>query len=127
MYTSYSAPTELIGKVIKMRVNENIICYVYSKNSFTGKYIFEGKCKGFGTPYAIQYTSPVRDTAYGYALPQADTNGVYLPDSAKGTWVEMINESSGKTEVQLYQDNLTITQSKKPRRLCDESSLPADY
>lgn len=47
---------------------------------------------GYGLPYAVQYTNPEKVAAsahsYGYAiLPQADPNGLFMPDSADATWI----------------------------------------
>lgn len=46
---------------------------------------------GFGLPYSTQYTNPQKverdyNGVFG-TLPQADPNGLYMPESADGTWV----------------------------------------
>lgn len=120
-------------EIIELRDNSKLICYAYTKNEMTGKYVYEGKCMGFGLPYSVQYTNPqVEVYAGGYergfgSMPQADPNGLYMPSSAAATWLMMINEDTGKREVQYYEPNVIVTQSKKPRRLCEEWSLPKDY
>ncbi len=56
---------------------------------------------GYGVPYALQYTNPMKiaDSAhsYGYAiLPQADPNGLFSPPTAEGTWVLCLNKADKK-------------------------------
>lgn len=56
---------------------------------------------GYGFPYATQYTNPQRDTYYGgdsgsgsavhFQMPQPEPNGLYMPNTADGTWVLCLN------------------------------------
>jgi len=114
-------------RIIEARDDSKLICYVYTKNTMSGKYDFEGKSIGYPIPYATQYTNPERYEMNGTTLPQADPNGLFSPSSADATWVMMINEDTGKTEVQYYEDKLNVTQTKKPIRLCETWSLPSNY
>jgi hypothetical protein len=90
-------------RIIEERDNSKLVCYVYTKNTMTGKYILEGKSIGYPLPYATQYTNPEREVNHGshgqITLPQADPSGLFSPASADATWVMMINEDTGKTEV----------------------------
>ena len=64
----------------------------------TGKLIYIGRCIGYGLPYATQYTNPEK---IGYAssqvgvvtLPQADPNGLFMPISADGTWLMLVDKT----------------------------------
>jgi|WetSurMetagenome_2_1015567.scaffolds.fasta_scaffold80519_5 hypothetical protein len=127
---------KMAKEIMELRDNAELICYAYTKNEYTGKYVFEGKCMGFGLPYSAQYTNPqkvntVEGGEYGalnpYTIAQADPNGLFMPDSANATWLMMINESTGKREAAYYEVNVIVKQSKISKRLCDESSLPKDY
>lgn len=74
---------------------ENLICYAYIVPEMTGKPVFLGKCIGFGIPYSTQYTSPQK-VAYDQwhdspVIPQADPNGLFMPDNAEGTWLMMVD------------------------------------
>ena len=74
---------------------ENLICYAYIVPELTGKPVFLGKCIGFGIPYSTQYTNPeawqkVYSGNY-VVLPQADPNGLFMPASAEGTWLMLID------------------------------------
>lgn len=132
---------KMAKQIIELRDNSKLICYAYTKNEMTGKYVFEGKCMGFGLPYSTQYTNPQtlqrlsipNDTGdssvsmQDEVVPQADPNGLYMPSSASATWLMMINENTGKVEAQYYEPNIVVTQSKKPSRLCEAWSLPSNY
>lgn len=122
--------------IYELRDNPKLICYAYTKNEMDGKYIYEGRCIGFGLPYATQYSNPEKfgvvdggeySALNPYTMPQAEPNGLFMPSSAAATWLMMINEDTGKTEVQYYEPNIIVTQTKKPKRLCEEWSLPQDY
>lgn len=57
-----------------------------------GKKHFICESVGYGLPYSVQFTNPERiDKPYssgGFAvLPQADPNGLYMPDGLSATWV----------------------------------------
>lgn len=61
---------------------------------------------GYGFPYATQFTNPQRDTFYGssagpssgssthFQMPQSEPNGLFMPNSADGTWVMCLNPDS---------------------------------
>jgi hypothetical protein len=74
---------------------ENLVCYAYIVPEMTGKPVFLGKCIGFGIPYATEYTNPQKMAYDGWhdspVLPQADPNGLFMPSSAEGTWLIMID------------------------------------
>jgi len=118
---------KLAKRILELRDDSKLICYAYTKNTMTGKYVFEGQCIGFGLPYSTQYTNPMKYEYAGTTLPQNDPNGLFAPASADATWVIMINEETGKSEIQYYEDKIDITQTKKPRRICEEYSLPKNY
>lgn len=42
---------------------------------------------GYGLPYSTQITNPQKYEGNGATLPQAEPNGLYMPDSAEATWV----------------------------------------
>jgi hypothetical protein len=42
---------------------------------------------GFGLPYSVQITNPYRVMMDGAVLPQAEPNGLFMPESADATWV----------------------------------------
>jgi hypothetical protein len=60
---------------------------------------------GYGLPYGVQYSNPQKLAAPNYhqstALPQAEPNGLFMPDSADGTWVKCLDPAD-KTVKTVY-------------------------
>ncbi len=88
---------KLAKLVMEQRDRSDLICYAYLKSEMTGKLIFIGKCVGFGLPYSVQFTNPqkVENYTHGIILPQADPNGLYMPESAQATWLLMVDPNGG--------------------------------
>lgn len=86
---------KLAKLIFELRDREDLICYAYLVNHMTGKLIFIGKCIGYGLPYSTQYTNPMKtDRSYqgGFEiLPQADPNGLFMPEGLSATWLMMID------------------------------------
>lgn len=80
---------KLVKMLLEMRDQENLITYTYTYAEGSGKLSFFCQSVGYGIPYAIQYTNPQRYVynGSGAVLPQADPNGLFMPDSADATWV----------------------------------------
>lgn len=96
---------KLMKMIIELCDQENLICYAYIIPEMTGKPVFLGKCIGYGLPYATQYTNPEKVIAYEdgqykgsqpSTIPQADPNGLYMPSSADGTWLMMIDPKTNE-------------------------------
>lgn len=75
-----------LKKILEMRDNPKLINYFYTKNEMTGKWVYEGKCIGFGISYTTQYTNPEKmghldggqyEAKNPYTLPQADGVGLF--------------------------------------------------
>lgn len=82
---------KLAKMIIEQRDREDLICYAYIVNHMTGSLVFLGKCIGYGLPYSTQYTCPENYAMDGAILPQADPNGLYMPDGMSATWLMMID------------------------------------
>ena len=85
--------------IYELRDQEKMICYAYLWTEFNGKLVYFGKCMGYGIPYATQFSNPQKrehdggySVEYGYELPQAEPNGLYMPADAEGTWLLMIDD-----------------------------------
>ena len=95
---------KMMKMILELRDQENLLCYAYTVPEMTGKPFFIGKCIGYGLPYATQFTNPQKEIyAGGYqngfgSLPQADPNGLFMPQSAEGTWLMMVNPQTGKPQ-----------------------------
>jgi len=93
---------KLAKMIFELRDQADLITYAYVVN-LNGDLIFIGKCIGFGLPYSVQYTSPtklvnrygapLKNSAYEpYIMPQADPNGLFMPDGLSATWLMMIDK-----------------------------------
>ena len=106
-----------LKEIIELRDNPKLICYYYTKNTMTGKYVYQGKCQGYGVPSASNYTNPE----------EADPNGMYMQGlSTTATCVSHINDK-GEKEIRYIEEEITVSQSKIDKRLCEEWSLPKNY
>jgi len=99
--------------IIEARDQANIANYAYLFAENTGKLIYIGRCIGYGLPYATQYTNPEK---IGYAssqvgvvtLPQADPNGLFMPISADGTWL-MLVDKTGTPRVTYFEPKVIVS------------------
>lgn len=87
---------KLAKMIFELRDREDLICYAYIVNVMRGELVFIGKCVGFGLPYSVQYTNPEKiatgSRQGGYtSLPQADPNGLFMPEGLSATWLMMID------------------------------------
>lgn len=80
---------KLVKMLLEMRDQENLTTYTYTYAEDSGKLTFFCQSVGYGIPYATQYTNPQKYVynGNGSVLPQADPNGLFMPDSADATWV----------------------------------------
>jgi len=86
--------TEL--KLMKMLYelrDQKITTYSYVM-TMDGKLMHVCDSIGYGLPYATQFSNPMKHVEashggnwYQYELPQAEPNGLFMPNSAEGTWV----------------------------------------
>lgn len=116
--------------IFELRDNADLVTYSYIKN-VNGKYTYLGQSIGYGLPYSVQYTAPEVAEYYSsggtVTVPQSDPNGLYMPEGLNSTWIMLTDEVSGEVTPMYVEDNLTVSQFKLPRRLCDESTLPENY
>jgi hypothetical protein len=122
---------KLAKEIFELRDRSDLVTYAYTQN-LDGKYVYLGKAIGFGLPYSVQYTNPERiadrSSTYGYVtLPQADPNGLFMPEGLSSTWLMLINEETGEPEIIYTEPSIVVTQSKLPKRLVAEWSLPENY
>lgn len=91
---------KLAKMIFELRDQEKLITYAYIVNQMQGKLVFLGKCIGYGLPYSVQYTSPEKMgwVSYSpknpYTIPQADPNGLYMPEGLSATWLMMIDPTT---------------------------------
>jgi hypothetical protein len=113
---------KLAKLILELRDQENLICYAYIVPELTGKPVFLGKCIGYGLPYATQFTAPESiqrfDHSGGYSwerLPQADPNGLFMPASAEGTWVMLIDPKTNEPHPVYCEPRILISPFMLPK------------
>ena len=135
---------EQLKEIYELRDDPNLICYWYTKNDMTGKWIYQGECIGYGIPYTTQFTQPDtmqraalpvldingndkgRNEYFTEVLPQADPNGLYSSASTSATWI-LTTDKDGNIKPTYVESDITVSQSKLDKRLCEDCSIPENY
>ena len=47
-----------LKEIYELRDDPNLICYWYTKNDMSGKWVYQGTCIGYGIPYSASLTAP---------------------------------------------------------------------
>lgn len=122
-----------LKEIYELRDDPQLICYWYTKNDMTGKWIYQGKCIGYGIPYTTSMTAPESlqkiDTTAGVSwevVPLAEPNGLYASPSTSATWILSVDED-GNITPSYVESEITVTQVKMNARLCEDWSLTDDY
>lgn len=103
--TPHFAEKRLLKDIYEMR-DKSISTVTYTKdiNGHAHKFC---NSLGFPLPYSTQFTNPMQPSGYtGYAIPQADPNGLYSPASAEGTWVMCVGKKSHKAHPSYVEDRV---------------------
>lgn len=122
-----------LKEIYEMRDNPNLICYWYTKNDMTGKWVYQGTCVGYGIPYSASITAPesyqkaLENIGSYEVLPLPEPNGLYTDGlSTSATWI-LTTDSDGNITPTYVESEITISQSKMESRLCEDWSIPSDY
>lgn len=120
-----------LKEIYEMRDNPDLICYWYTKNNYTGKWIYQGECIGYGIPYGASITAPEIPDYQSYednaSLMQAEPNGLYNNGtSTSATWI-LAADKDGNTKPTYVESEITVSQVKLDKRLCEDWSIPEDY
>lgn len=133
-----------LKEIYELRDDPNLICYWYTRNDMSGKWIYQGTCVGYGIPYTTQFTQPEtmqraalpalklngedkgRNEYFTEVLPQADPNGLYSSASTSATWI-LTTDENGDIKPTYVESEITVSQVKVAARLCEDWSLPEDY
>lgn len=114
--------------IYELRDNPKLITYCYTQ-AMDGRFVYLGKCVGFGFPYSTQYTNPEKQLyeSSSTIIKQADPNALFSPDSANASWYLPIDPKTGQASVGYFEPNLVILQYKLERRLLLPGTIPDDY
>jgi len=109
---------KLARDILELRDKEiTTYCYIVNLN---GDLIFLGEAIGFGIPYSVQYTNPQTvDTVDGgehgarnpYTMPQADPNGLFMPEGLSATWI-MLKGPDGKVHPVYMEPEIIVSPFK---------------
>lgn len=82
-------------RIYELRDQARVATFSYTQD-MNGHYHKVCDSIGYPLPYATQFSNPnhIVSFASGHAaniLPQSEPNGLFMPSSAAGTWVECIN------------------------------------
>jgi hypothetical protein len=94
---------KMLKMLYELRDQENLVCHAYLMNERTGQVgQYLGKCIGYGLPASTQYSNPEKrvhwrgsttssSSSYDYNMPQAEPNGLFMPEGLSATWLMMID------------------------------------
>jgi hypothetical protein len=123
----------------EMRDKENLQTWTYTKN-MDGKYTFVCESVSYGLPYNTRTNNPMHyeylstrsgvwnpgDATYTtdkqgnrvwgehHIVPQAEPNGLFIPDSAKGTWNLCRGPEDGKIHVTYQEEDVAVFPYRLP-------------
>lgn len=117
---------KLLKDIYELCDDAELITYAYTQN-MNGEFVYIGQCIGYGVPYSTQFSNPESYYSQGVSLPQAEPNGIFKPEGLSATWLVVVNPETGKREVEYWEPEIIVKQSKLPARLCKKESLPSDY
>lgn len=105
--------------ILELR-DKSIATHTYVQNKMQGCFIYLGTSLGYGLPYAVQFTNPEKKGKWVESpnLPQADPNGLYMPDSLSATWVLLYSKEADKAQPVYVEQELLISPFKLERGLC---------
>lgn len=122
-----------LKEIYELRDDPNLICYWYTKNDMTGKWIYQGECIGYGIPYTTSMTASESlqriATTVGYSwdiVPLAEPNGLYSSPTTSATWI-LTTDKNGNITPTYVESEITVSQSKLDTRLCEDWSMPENY
>lgn len=128
-----------LKEIYELRDDAKLITYTYT-TAMNGKKVFQFQSIGYGIPMSVQYSNPevykgmiaksvtdsnVPSVSYG-TIPQPEPNGLFMPEGLSSTWIMRVNDNGSKEPVYM-EECITVSQTKLPRRLCEEWSLPSNY
>jgi hypothetical protein len=87
---------KLAKLIFELRDREDFLTNTYFIN-LEGDLVFFCRSIGYGLPYSVQYTNPQKRSGNyesSLALPQADPNGLFMPEGLSATWVMCLDKNN---------------------------------
>ena len=103
----------LAKDILELRDQEGLTTYTYLK-SLDGKLVFLTESIGYGLPYSVQFTNPevevFRSSQGGGhgTMPQADPNGLFMPDGLSATWILVKDPKTGKARPAYIEPEISV-------------------
>ncbi len=106
----------LAKDILELRDQESLSTYTYLVN-LEGKLIFLGESIGYGLPYSVQFTNPevevFRRAQGGHGtMPQADPNGLFMPDGLSATWILLKDPKTGDARPTYVEPSIIVSPFK---------------
>lgn len=104
----------LMNRIYELRDQPNLSTFTY-RSDLNGQLHCVGRSIGYGLPYAAQRSNPERfggatetPMTGNITIPQAEPNGLFMPDSAAATWVLLI-DPQGNPQPVYIEDEVTVS------------------
>lgn len=105
----------LAKMITELRDQENILTYTYIVN-LNGELIFMGESIGFGLPYSVQTTNPMRvyheEGVNGRSatfIPQPEPNMLFMPEGLSATWIMLINPVTDEAQPVYIESEILVS------------------
>ena len=96
---------KMVKMIYESRDQADLVCHAYLMNTMhgtVGQYL--GPCIGFGIPASVQYSNPrktvwqTNGTPNRLSVPQAEPNGLFMPEGLSATWLFLLDPVSGEAK-----------------------------
>jgi hypothetical protein len=100
-------------------MDQTTLVYVYVQ-SLDGRFVCLGQAVGYGVSLGTQFTAPYYNTYPGISErgiaqePQAEPNGLFMPESGAATIVNLVDPGTGKARTALVEPNVVTSPNKLP-------------
>lgn len=113
--------------------DKSVATHTYIVNEMVGCLVYVGPSVGYGLPYSTQFTARTRvawvrpqgappvgsgSNVTSEQIPQPEPNGLYMPDSAEGTWVMLKDPNSDDVKPVYLEPRVVVAPFKLPGLEC---------
>ncbi len=107
----------LMRQLYEKRDQEKLLTYSYMPD-MQGRLWHVCDSIGYGLPYGTQFSNPSKIVVFGgstaystHVIPQAEPNGLFMPPTAEGTWLQCIGPN-GKVEPMYVEPRVIVSPFK---------------
>ena len=113
--------------IYELRDKADFATYSYIKDEETGGLVCVGKSLGYPIPASVQIANPEKYVntvrkAGVIILPQAEANGLFMPQGLDATYQRIIDPATGEAKLGYFEDKLNVYPFEVPgaKRPCSE-------